>query len=72
MDISELVAITVSNVVNITQDSKIYNKIQLVVPNSKLVQIMNDTLDDSLDDFTVERKSLNENIRAGDDKVRCF
>ena len=33
---------------------------------------MNDTLDDSLDDFTVERKSLNENIRAADDKVRCF
>ena len=34
---SELVAPTVSNVINITQDSKIYNEIQLVVLNSKLV-----------------------------------
>ena len=33
---------------------------------------MNDTLDDSLDDFTVERKSLKEDIRAGDGKIRCF
>ena len=69
---SELVAPTVSNVINITQDSKIYNEIQLVVLNSKLVQIKNDTLDDSLDDFIVDRKSLNEDIRAGDGKIRCF
>ena len=33
---------------------------------------MNDTLDDSLDDFTVERKNLKEDIRAGDGKIRCF
>ena len=33
---------------------------------------MNDTLDDSLDDFTVERKKLKEHIRAGDGKIRCF
>ena len=33
---------------------------------------MNDTLDDFLDDFTVERKNLKEDIRAGDGKIRCF
>ena len=33
---------------------------------------MNDTLDDSLDDFTVERKNLKKDIRAGDGKIRCF
>ena len=32
---------------------------------------MNDTLDDSLDDFTVERKSLKEDIRAGDGIQIC-
>ena len=33
---------------------------------------MNDTLDDSSDDFTVETKNLEEDIRAGDGKIRCF
>ena len=33
---------------------------------------MDDTLDDSLDDFTAERKNLKEDIRAGDGKIRCF
>ena len=33
---------------------------------------MNDTLDDSLDDFTVEKKNLKEDIRAGDGKIRCY
>ena len=33
---------------------------------------MNDTLHDSLDDFTVERKKLTEGIRAGDCKIRCL
>ena len=33
---------------------------------------MNDTLDDSLDDFTVDRKNFKEDIRAGDCKIRCF
>ena len=33
---------------------------------------MNDTLDDSLDDFAVERKNLKEDIRAGDGKIRCY
>ena len=31
---------------------------------------MNDTLDDSLDDFTVEWKNLKEDIKAGDGKIR--
>ena len=33
---------------------------------------MNDSLDDSLDDFAVERKNLKEDIRPWDGKVRCF
>ena len=33
---------------------------------------MNDTLDDSLDDFIVERENLKEDIRAGDSKIRCY
>ena len=33
---------------------------------------MNDTLNDSLDDFTVDGKNLKEDIRIGDGKVRCF
>ena len=33
---------------------------------------MNDALDDSLDDFTVEKKNLKEEIRAWDGKTRCF
>ena len=33
---------------------------------------MNVTLDDSLDNFTVEEKSLKEYIRARDGKIRCF
>ena len=33
---------------------------------------MTDTLDDSLNDFTVERKNLKEDIRGGDGKIRCF
>ena len=33
---------------------------------------MNDILDDSLDDFTVDRKNLKEDIKAGDGKIRSF
>ena len=33
---------------------------------------MNNTLYDSLDDFTVQRENLKEDIRTTDDKIRCL
>ena len=33
---------------------------------------MNDTLDDSLNDFTVDSEDLKEDIRVGNGKIRCF
>ena len=33
---------------------------------------MNDTFDDSLNDFTVDKENLKEDIRTGDGKIRCF
>ena len=33
---------------------------------------MNDILDDSLDDFTVDRKNLKEDVKTGDGKIRSF